>query len=74
MSEGNDPAVRKATPAERSLFGTGTLAEGGYGIHEGRPYGDALVDEAAVFEREHRFTPGAEKLRAATRRALGRGL
>lgn len=60
--------------SKRSLAGTGTLAEGGYGLHNGVPYGDALVDEAATFERQHLFWPGAEKLRAATKKALGRGL
>lgn len=46
---------------------------GGYGVVNGRPYGEQLAKEREETAMTHRFVPGAvSRLRAATRRALGR--
>lgn len=57
------------------LFGTGELqTSAGRGVKNGIPYGEQLERERRDLNRMYRFRPGAAaSLRAATRKALGRG-
>lgn len=63
------------TDLEGPLKGFGTLDGPELrGVIGGRPYGEQIENERRDIARTYRFRPGAAaRVRAATRRALGRG-
>jgi hypothetical protein len=74
----HQPAGDPGVPVDNvsvALTGTGTLLDrNGRGARNGRPYGEQLETEAREVAIRYRFWPGAAgRLRAATRKALGRG-
>jgi hypothetical protein len=67
---------RKNVPKDgvkQILYGEGLKIGPGRGIEGGIPYGEQLQKERDEVQKMHGFRPGvAAKVRAATRRALGR--
>lgn len=57
---------------DTQLKGTGLMSSAGRGVKNGIPYGEQLQTEQQQVEKMHRFDGKAGRLRAATRRALGR--
>lgn len=71
------PDVPTASPTDGVITGAPAgvplLSEEGRGVRNGVPYGEALQAEETALRKQYLFSPGPlGRLRAATRRALGR--